>query len=62
MFQRKYNETLYQVATDYVVEGEGILPWMNSSLFPIIIFLLFFFLPSYASSVSAGPNNLTHFK
>lgn len=60
MFQRKYNETLYQATTDYLVEGGGTLPWMNSSLFPIIIFLLF--LPSYASSVNASPNNLTHLK
>lgn len=61
MFQRKYNENFYQATTDCLVEGEGILHWMNSSLF-LIIFLLFFFLPAYASSVSAHPNNLTHFK
>lgn len=62
IFQRKYNEILYQATIGYLAEGGGSLPWMNSSLFPIIIFLLFFSLPCYLSSVNAGRNNLTHFK
>lgn len=62
IFQRKYNETLYQATIGYLAEGGGSLPWTNSSLFLITIFLLFFFLPCYLSSVNAGRNNLTHFK